>query len=372
MLRRPGILLAAAFTVLAAAPPAQAELRLTRGVVRVEGAQLRGELLVRNSGTRAAAGTARLTVVVGGRAQVVARIQTGRVGGHRTKRVTVRAPVPTWPLLAPRLLRACLPDAPCRVVGRAAAFGPVSKGIPIDGDPPGPAAAPGGAPLPQGTTVPPDPIAFSADTPFQLAGAWLQVPSGYDATHRTPSPLFVWLHGCGGESRWDILDVAPAPTSRRLVLAPGGREGGCWAMGADDAAVLAAIDEVRRHFNVDPAHVVLGGYSSGGDLAYRLAFLHPDRVAGVLAENTSPFRDTGLTSGQALAAVGPARIKVVHLAHTGDPTYPIARVRGEVGALRGAGFDVTLLERPGQHWDGATVGDLQTLLLPRLAEPWAG
>ncbi len=372
MLRRPGILLAAALTALAAAPPAEAGLRLTRGAVRVEAAQLRGTLVVRNTGPRAGAGTARLTVVLGGHPQVVARVRTGAVRPHRTKRVTVRAPVPTWPLFAPRLLRACLPALSCRVVGRAAAFGPSSKGVPIDGDPPGPAAAPGGPPLPQGTTVPPDPLAFTADTPFQLAGAWLQVPSGYDATHRTPSPLFVWLHGCGGESRWDILDVAPATSSRRLVLAPGGREGGCWQMGADDVAVLGAVDEVRRHFNVDPAHVVLGGYSSGGDLAYRLAFLHPDRVAGVLAENTSPFRDTGLTSGQALAAVGAARFPVVHLAHTGDTTYPLAGVRAEVGALRGAGFDVTLLERGGQHWDGATVSDLQTLLLPRLAEPWAG
>ena len=57
-----------------------------------------------------------------------------------------------------------------------------------------------------------------------------------------------------------------------------------------------AIADVKTHFNIDPRQVVLGGYSSGGDLSYRIAFTHSTEIAGVLAENTAPFRDTGLTS----------------------------------------------------------------------------
>ena len=78
-----------------------------------------------------------------------------------------------------------------------------------------------------------------------------------------------------------------------IAVAPDGREGACWNVNTDPAAVLGVVATVKTHFNINRRRVILGGYSSGGDLAYRTAFYNANGFAGVLAENTSPFRDTG-------------------------------------------------------------------------------
>jgi hypothetical protein len=57
--------------------------------------------------------------------------------------------------------------------------------------------------------------------------------------------------------------------------------------------------------------VVIGRYSSGGDLAYRIAFYHALMFAGLLAENTSPLRDTGSTTGAQCTERGYRRMSTV-------------------------------------------------------------
>jgi predicted esterase len=126
--------------------------------------------------------------------------------------------------------------------------------------------------------------------------------------------------------------------------------------------------------------VILGGYSSGGDIAYRMAFYNSGTYAGVLAENTSPFRDTGSSQADSLAAAT-TKFNVVHLAHLQDDTYPIAEVRAETDAMKAAGFPITRIEAVGTHFDepGAIVAgqavpgtdaDLRALLLPHIDDGW--
>jgi hypothetical protein len=226
---------------------------------------------------------------------------------------------------------------------------------------------------PARSSVPGDPIGFTADTVFTLdspeSNYWIYVPGSYDATHATPIGLLVWLHGCGGQSAGDIYTVSPGGAQSYLSIAVGGREGACWDVNADSAKVLAAVADVKTHFNVAPRRVVVGGYSSGGDLAYRTAFYNARRFAGVLAENTSPFRDTGSTQSASIGAAA-WKLNIVHLAHTGDDVYPIAGVRAETDALKAAGFPITLIERPGAHYDAGTDPDLRTLLLPHMDDGW--
>ena len=66
---------------------------------------------------------------------------------------------------------------------------------------------------PSSSSVPPNPIPFSKDTVFTLdsplSNYWIYVPASYDETHRTPTELFVWLHGCGGQSAGDIYTISP-------------------------------------------------------------------------------------------------------------------------------------------------------------------
>lgn len=202
----------------------------------------------------------------------------------------------------------------------------------------------------------------------------LYVPSSYDATHRTPTKVLVWLHGCGGHAYGDAWAVSPGGGQSWISVSVGGRDGDCWDPNSDASMVLAALDDVQRRLNVDRRRVVIGGDSSGGDMAYRTAFYNASRFAGVIAENTSPFRDTGASQASSIAAAS-WKLNVVHLAHTSDATYPIAGVRTETNALKSAGFPMTRIERAGTHWDPdtSTTGtnrDMRVYLLPYLDAGW--
>lgn len=233
-------------------------------------------------------------------------------------------------------------------------------------------------PVPTGPTFPVAPLTVTKNAVVTLSSSaspyFLYVPTSYDASHKTPTKLLVWMHGCGGDGKWDAQVVSPGGSQSWITVSLGGRDGKCWNTSTDGALVLAAVDDVKRRLNVDPRRVVVGGYSSGGDLAYRTAFYNARRFAGVIATNTAPFSDTGSSQAASIAAAA-WKLNVAHLAHVGDKTYPIATVRRETDALSAAGFPMTRLERAGTHWDNdtATTGtnfDLRTYLLPYLDAGW--
>lgn len=229
-------------------------------------------------------------------------------------------------------------------------------------------------PPPASGSKPTSPIAFTKNTVFTNNSGttnWIYVPNAYDSTHNTPMTLFVWLHGCGGYSANDVEMVSGYNTNW-ISLTVGGREGGCWNVANDATLVMNAIAKIKTQFNIKPKSVIVGGYSSGGELAYRTAFHNANTFAGVLAENTQPF-----TTESSAAAIGASawKFNIVHLAHTQDNTFLINNVKADVNTLKNAGFPVTLVERQGNHWDDAgalpgTAADLQTYLLPRLNDGW--
>jgi len=145
-------------------------------------------------------------------------------------------------------------------------------------------------------------------------------------------------------------------------------------MNTDPAKVMAAIADIRSHFNINPRRIILGGYSSGGDLTYRTAFYNALTFSGVIVENSSPFRDTGSSQANSLAAAA-WKFNVAHLAHLSDTTYPIAGVRTETNALLSAGYPMTRIEKAGTHYDNdagafGTTYDLRTFLLPYMNAGW--
>jgi pimeloyl-ACP methyl ester carboxylesterase len=228
-------------------------------------------------------------------------------------------------------------------------------------------------------SFPTAPLTVSKNTVVTLNSSaspyFLVVPTAYDATHKTPTKLFVWLHGCGGYAANDARVVSPGGSQSWITVSVGGRDGACWNVGSDATIVLAALDDVKRRLNVDPRRVVIGGYSSGGNLAYRTAFYNARRFAGVLAENTAPFYGTGSSQSASIAAAA-WKLNVAHLAHVSDTTYSIGSVRTETDALKTAGFPTTRLERAGTHWDSDTGSsgtnyDLRTYLLPYLDAGWS-
>lgn len=193
----------------------------------------------------------------------------------------------------------------------------------------------------------------------------------------TPITLFVWMHGCGGNAEGDMWGICPPATRANqnyIGISIGGKDGLCWDINPDYKKVLAAIDHVSEYFNIDPRSVILGGYSSGGDLCYYTVFYNADKFAGAIVENTSPFRDTTSTQAESLAAAA-WKFNVVHIAHFQDATYPISGVRNETDAMKAAGFPIIRIEKPGTHYDPdtATSGtnyDLITFGLPYINAGW--
>ncbi len=196
-------------------------------------------------------------------------------------------------------------------------------------------------------------------------------------SHNTPISLFVWMHGCGGNAAGDMWTIAPSATRQTqsyIAISIGGRDGACWQPGVDAPKVLAAIDDIARYFNINPRKIYLGGYSSGGDLTYRVGFENASRFAGLLVENSDPFRDTGAT-GTHLMAAASWKINVAHLHHLSDTTYPITTVRTNINTLIANGFPATLIEKAGTHYDPDTANsgtnyNLKTFLLPYLDAGW--
>jgi predicted esterase len=372
-----GVLALAMPSADAARSGARPDFKVSSGTLGVSATgKITGRFMVANGGTaRAGRSTAVVLVGTGTGRKVAKRIVVPPLKPKATRTFTITVTPPKGLARGTLRLRVCS-DANhrqregseannCRWVGSTAPAGtsPTSGAST-------PATTP---PPPAGTWTAPQPVAYTKDKPFTITTAqggnyWINVPGSYDTT---PQTVLLWLHGCGGKSELDTPIVAKAGSRKFITVAPGGREGDCW--GEDDmGSVLAALADVQQHFNVDPRRVVIGGFSSGGDLAYRTAFANAGRFAGVLGVNCQPFPD----EGKASIAAASWKFHIVQLAHTEDEAYNIDAVRRKTDALSAAGFPVQRVERPGHHWDsdvngvGGTINDYLTYLLVHLDDGW--
>lgn len=397
-MRRLVLVLAALALLVPASAAAESAKPYPRVIVKAGSAHLAGKKLagfvVAINDGRARSGREFIELGVGiprnpesgAESALVQRLRTKPLGVGKKQRIRFSHLLPAEASPGNWTVTACIDGGTCRRLGQVTIPGLVPTQAPTNPNPsPAPSPTPPGTPTPAPltddvppiSTVPSDPIGYDAGTPFEVTrGAvpyWVFVPETYDPSNLTPAPLLIWLHGCGGYSEGDIWVVDPGaaaePPQDWLTIAVGGREGECWAPSEDESKVMASLADFETHFNVDRRRVILGGYSSGGDLAYRTGFRHSSTFAGLLIENSSPFRDTGSSAAESLGAAT-TKIPIVHLAHTGDTTYPIAGVQKEVGEVAAAGFPIELLERPGAHYDGNTDSDLVELLLPHIDGGW--
>ncbi len=317
-------------------------------------------------------------------------------GSKRPERITVRLKIPShlpsgrWPVIV------CV-SHDCRRVswlgkGRRSQSRPPLAELPATNGTTPPTAVQGPTstiPTVPISTVPADPIPHPVGKPFFHAGGgaeyWGFIPRSYNPSNQTPTTLFVWLHGCGGEAEGDTWVVDPGADEEFeqnwMTLSLGGRDGGCWnPLAETEPLVMAAVADFETHFNVDRRRVILGGYSSGGDLAYRTAFKHSSTFAGLLIENSAPFRDTEASEAELLGAAT-TKFHIVQLAHEEDTTYRLSEVEPEVSAVRAAGFPIELVKVPGEHWNDpgdivaghpvpGTDADILTYLLPHMDDGW--
>jgi hypothetical protein len=384
-----------------AATPAQ--LVVAKGSAHLVGSKLTGWFVVANRGGIRSVPTVATVRVRGGkppfRVLVIwtpRRVTIPSLTPSHVHRVRISAAVSDEFGTERQPIRACVADS-CRTIGLLTVKDKWQRshptGSPAARSPSAPTTAPAElgndiAPPPI-STVPTEPIAHPVDEPFLVdagtASYYAFVPASYDPTNRTATPLLVWAHGCSGEAEGEAWVVDPDGEDPQdwLTLSLAGRESPgdeCWVPSVDEAKVMAAIADFETHFNVDRRRVILGGYSSGGDLAYRTAFKHSSTFAGLLIANSSPFRDTQSTQAESLGAAT-TKFHIVHLAHLQDTTYPIAGVDTETEAVKAAGFPIERIEVSGEHWNDAgdivaghavpgTDDDIRTYLLPHIDDGW--
>lgn len=109
-----------------------------------------------------------------------------------------------------------------------------------------------------------------------------------------PHPALVFLHGFGGTGKGVIRNkglLAPILERGYAVLAPQalpwreGARGGAWnsmkrSERRDDVAFLnAVVDDAAARFELDRSRVLLGGFSGGGMMTWRMACDAPESFA---------------------------------------------------------------------------------------------
>ena len=113
----------------------------------------------------------------------------------------------------------------------------------------------------------------------------VRAPQGYrpGASH----PLLVYLHGSGEDDR-DQLSRPWLPEGF-VLLAPGGRGPSTWYW-SDHAQddIREATDDVTANYGVDPARVVLAGFSMGGYGVYLTARESPRRFRALAVFSGTP------------------------------------------------------------------------------------
>lgn len=114
----------------------------------------------------------------------------------------------------------------------------------------------------------------------------LHVPRGLDPSR--PAPLVVALHSFGGRAE-EIASLwrRAAEAQGAILVAPQSHvprgQGFDWgAMDQAEYAILRAVARARATYTIDPARIVLTGFSQGGSLAFYVALRQPGLFAGVI------------------------------------------------------------------------------------------
>jgi predicted esterase len=174
--------------------------------------------------------------------------------------------------------------------------------------------------------------------------SYLYVPPTYDP--RRPMPLALMLHGSGGHARHGIDLLRHLADDDGIILVAPASTGHTWdviidqAYGPDVALVDQCLAYACDHYNVDPAHLAIGGFSDGASYALSLGIANGDIFTHVIA----------FSPGFVAPAVqrGKPRFFISH--GTRDEVLPIDPCsRRIVAQLEYAGYEVEYIEFDGGH-----------------------
>ena len=164
----------------------------------------------------------------------------------------------------------------------------------------------------------------------------MHVPARYpQSRHRWP--LIVYLHGFGGspdEAAYLPLGLMARADKEGYLLASARGRGDRFYTGAGDLDVLEVLEDVKRHYRVDPDRVYLMGHSMGGYGTNNVATHHPDLFAAV-----APVQGT---SSQDLHE-NLRNVPWFEISSDEDLDFMGQEARGMYDLLSADGFDATLL-----------------------------
>jgi phospholipase/carboxylesterase len=171
----------------------------------------------------------------------------------------------------------------------------------------------------------------------------LYVPTSYNAA--VPAPLVLMLHGAGQSAEIGIRPFLPLADAAGLVLLAPDSRGSTWDFlygpyGADVAFIDRALDHVFERCAIDPARIIIEGFSDGASYALSLGLTNGDLFSRVIA-----FSPCVLAPA---ADIGRPRVFISH--GTEDRILPIDNCGRRLAArLTTAGYDVEFREFAGPH-----------------------
>jgi phospholipase/carboxylesterase len=171
----------------------------------------------------------------------------------------------------------------------------------------------------------------------------LYVPASYEAA--VPAPLVLMLHGAGQSAEIGIRPFLPlADAAGAILVAPDSR-GSTWDFlygpyGADVAFIDRALTHAFERCAVDPARIVIEGFSDGASYALSLGLTNGDFFSRIVA-----FSPCILAPA---ARVGRPKIFISH--GTNDRILPIDNCGRRLAAQLGStGYEVEFHEFTGPH-----------------------
>lgn len=180
---------------------------------------------------------------------------------------------------------------------------------------------------------------------------YLYVPEGY--TPDTPMPLFVGLHGAGGEGRDWTSYPQRAEDVGMIVLAPDSR-GRTWdllrgSFGPDVEFLDSALRHTFERCRVDPGRIALGGFSDGASYALSLGVANGDLFTHLVAYSPGFWVPGNPITGSPRVFASHGRFDgILPYDDTADTLVPW---------LRDEGYDVTFHPFDGGHEVPAEVSD---------------
>ena len=171
----------------------------------------------------------------------------------------------------------------------------------------------------------------------------LYVPASYNAAAR--APLVLMLHGAGQSAEIGIRPFLPLADAAGLVLLAPDSRGSTWDFlygpyAADVAFIDRALARVFQQCAIDPARIIIEGFSDGASYALSLGLTNGDLFSRIVA-----FSPCILAPA---ANIGRPRVFISH--GTSDRILPIDNCGRRLAArLTAAGYAVEFREFTGPH-----------------------